>query len=96
LSGLLSGNLDTVGHSQVCHPIQDRTLERQFFELIVNLASLQPIAEDRLEAEDRRLRQAPAMIIDWSLIPVGRTSKAADRRKPRAMRWREARLALAH
>jgi len=33
----------------MCHPIQDRTLEHQFFELIINLASLQPIAEDRLE-----------------------------------------------
>jgi hypothetical protein len=38
----------------------------------------------------------PVGQIDWSLIPVGRTRKAADRRKPRAMRWREARLALAH
>jgi hypothetical protein len=27
LNGLLSGNLDTAGHSQVCHPIQDRVLE---------------------------------------------------------------------
>src|SRR5687767_2398399 len=39
------------------------TLEHQFFELIVNLASLQPIAEDRLEAKDCCLRQAPAMIV---------------------------------
>jgi len=29
----------------MCRPIQDRALERQFFELIINLASLQPIAE---------------------------------------------------
>jgi hypothetical protein len=40
----------------MCHPIQDCALEHQFFELIINLASLQPIAEDRLEAEDRCLR----------------------------------------
>jgi len=44
-------------------PFQDRTLERQFFELIINLASLQPIAEDRPETEDRRLRQSPTMIV---------------------------------
>jgi hypothetical protein len=67
LSGLLSNNLDTIGHSQVCHPIQDRALEHQLFELIINLASLQPIAEDRLEAEDLSLRQAPAMIVSLSL-----------------------------
>jgi hypothetical protein len=36
----------------VCHSIQDRTLEYQFFELIINPASLRPIAEDRLETED--------------------------------------------
>ena len=47
----------------MCHSIQDRTLERQFFELIINLASLQPVTEDRLEAEDSRLRQAPTMIV---------------------------------
>ena len=47
----------------MCHSIQDRALEYQFFELIINLASLQPIAEDRLEAEDLISRQAPAMIV---------------------------------
>jgi hypothetical protein len=51
----------------VCHPIQDRALEHQLFELIINLASLQPIPEDRLETEDGRLRQAPAMIVTLSL-----------------------------
>ena len=35
--------------------------------MIINLASLQPIAEDRLEAEDCRLRQTPAMIIALTL-----------------------------
>jgi len=60
---LLASNLDTIGHSQVCHPIQDRALEHQFFELIINLLRLQPVAEDRLEAEDLCLRQAPAMIV---------------------------------
>jgi len=64
---LLSIDLDTIWHSRVCHPIQDRTLEHQLFELIINLASLQPIAEDRLEAEDLSLRQAPAMIIALAL-----------------------------
>jgi hypothetical protein len=57
LSGLLSGNLETIGHSEICHPIQNRTLEHQLFELIINLAGLQPIAEDRLETEDLSLRQ---------------------------------------
>jgi hypothetical protein len=64
---LLSNNLDTVGHSQVCHPIQDRALKHQFFELIINPTSLQPIAEDCLETEDLSLRQAPAMIVALSL-----------------------------
>jgi hypothetical protein len=63
LSELLSNNLDTIGHPQVCHPIQYRALEHQLFELIINLASLQPIAEDRLETEDLSLRQTPAMIV---------------------------------
>jgi hypothetical protein len=67
LSGLLSNNLDTIGHSEARHPIQDRALEHQFFELIINLASLQPIAEDRLETEDLSFRQAPAMIVALSL-----------------------------
>jgi hypothetical protein len=31
------------------HPIQDRAFEHQLFELIINPASLQPIAEDRLK-----------------------------------------------
>jgi hypothetical protein len=53
------------------------------------------------EREDQRLERVEGGAetvrqIDWSLIPVGRTRKAADRRKPRVMRWREARLALAH
>jgi hypothetical protein len=56
LSGLLSNNLGAIGHSEVCHPIQDRALEYQFFELIINLAGLQPIADDRLEAKDLSLR----------------------------------------
>jgi hypothetical protein len=47
----------------VCHSIQDPTLEHQFFELIINPASLQPIAEDCLEAEYCHLRQAPTMIV---------------------------------
>jgi hypothetical protein len=63
---LLSSNLDTIGHSEVCNSIQDRALEHQLFELIINLASLQPIAEDRLEAEDLSLRQAPAMLVALS------------------------------
>jgi uncharacterized protein RhaS with RHS repeats len=67
LSGLLSNNLDTIGHSKVCHPIQDRALEHQLFELIINLASLQPIAEDRLETEDLSLRQARYIAPD----PIG-------------------------
>jgi hypothetical protein len=49
---LVSSNLDTIGHSQVCHLTQDRTIEHQFFELIIDLASLQLIAEDRLEADN--------------------------------------------
>ena len=49
------------------HLIQDRSLEHQFFELIINLASLQPIAKDRLEAKDLSLRQTPAMIIALAL-----------------------------
>ena len=49
------------------HPIQDRALEHQFFELIINLATLQPVAEDRLEAEDCRLRQTPTMIVALTL-----------------------------
>jgi hypothetical protein len=67
LSGLLSNNLDTIGHSEVCHPIQDCALEHQLFELIINPASLQSIAEDRFETEDLSLRQAPAMIVALSL-----------------------------
>ena len=63
MNGSLSINPDTIGHSEVCHLIQDCGLEHQFFELIINLASLQPIAEDRLETEDLSLRQAPAMIV---------------------------------
>jgi len=51
----------------MCHSIQDRALEHQFFELIINLASLQPIAEDRLETEDLCFRQAPAMIVTLAL-----------------------------
>src|SRR5262245_4316297 len=51
----------------MCHPIQDRTLEHQLFELIINPASLQPIAEDHLEAEDSRLRQTPAMVVALQL-----------------------------
>jgi len=47
LKEFLSNNLDTIRHSQVCHLIQDRALEHQFFELIINLARLQPIAKDR-------------------------------------------------
>jgi len=47
----------------MCHSIQDRGLEHQLFELIINLASLQPIAEDRPEAEDLSFRQAPAVIV---------------------------------
>jgi hypothetical protein len=70
LSYLLS-NLDTIGHSEVCHSIQDRAFEHQLFELIINLASLQPIAEDRLEAEDLSLRHAPAMIVALSLPLFG-------------------------
>ena len=56
LNDLLSGNLDTIGHSQARHSIQDRALEHQFFELIINLATVRPIAEDRLEAKDLSLR----------------------------------------
>jgi hypothetical protein len=37
---------DAIGHSQARHSIQDRTIEHQFFELIINPASLQPVAED--------------------------------------------------
>jgi len=59
---LLSNNLDTIGHSEVCH-LQDRALEQQLFELIKNLASLQSIAQDSLETEDLSLRQAPGMIV---------------------------------
>jgi hypothetical protein len=54
LSGLLSNHLGAIWHSHVCHSIQYRALEHQLFELIINLASLQPIAEDRLETEDLR------------------------------------------
>jgi hypothetical protein len=49
------------------HSVQDRTLEHQFFELNINLASSQPVAEDRLEAEDCRLCQTPAMIVALTL-----------------------------
>lgn len=63
LSDLLSSNLDAVGYSKMRHSIQDRALEQQFFELVVNLASLRPVTEDRHEAEDLCLRQAPAMVI---------------------------------
>ena len=63
LSGVLSNNLDTIGHSEMCHPIQNHAIEHQLFELIINLAGLQPIAEDRLETEDLSLRQASAMIV---------------------------------
>lgn len=62
MKGLLSYKVDTIGHSQPCHLIQDRALEHQFFELIINLASLQPIAEAWHEAEDNCLRQTPAII----------------------------------
>jgi hypothetical protein len=44
LSGLLFSNLDVIGHSQVCHLIQDCALEHQLFELTINLPNLQPIA----------------------------------------------------
>jgi len=67
--GLLSNNLGAIGHSEVCHPIQDRALEHHPHELIINLASLQPIAKDRLEAEGLSLRQAPAMA-DAFLLPL--------------------------
>lgn len=39
------------------HLIQDRSLEYQLFELILDFPGLEPIAEDRLEAEDRGLGQ---------------------------------------
>jgi hypothetical protein len=48
LSGLLASNLDTIVHSQARHPIQDRILESQLFESIVDLPGLQSVAEDRL------------------------------------------------
>jgi len=76
LSDLLSTNLDAIGHSQVRHSIQDRTLEHQFFELIINLASLQPVAEDRLEAEELSFRQTPAIASD------GRPSRKWPRPPP--------------
>jgi hypothetical protein len=50
-------------HIEMCHSIQDRALEHQLFELIVNLTSLHPITKDRLEAENLSLRQASAMIV---------------------------------
>lgn len=51
----------------MCHSIQDRTLEQEFFELIIKLASMQPTAKDRLEAKDLGLGQTPAMIIALAL-----------------------------
>jgi len=67
LSGLLSGNLDATGHSKMCHPIQDRALERQFIELIVNLASFQPIAE----VKRPRFSRFGAAIDDWPIVEKG-------------------------
>jgi hypothetical protein len=46
----------------MCHSIQGRALEYQLFELTINLPTLQPIAEDRLETEDLCLHQAPTII----------------------------------
>lgn len=63
LSGLLVSNLNTIGHSQMCQSIQYRALMRQIFELIINLPRLQPIHEDRLEAEDLSLSQTLAMVV---------------------------------
>jgi hypothetical protein len=70
------------------HPIQERAFERQFFELIINLVILQPVAEDRLEAEDRCLHQAPVMIVALSL-PLF-PSDFSDRRKFSSLTWRSA------
>jgi len=70
LNDLLSGNLDTIGHSQAHHSIQGRAVEHQFFERIINLATLRPIAEDRLEAKDLSLRPNSGDIAALILTPL--------------------------
>lgn len=52
MKGPLSNNLDAIGRSEARRLIQDRNLEHQFFELIINLTGLRPVAKDDLEAED--------------------------------------------
>ena len=44
LNGLVFGNLDAIWHSKMHHLTQYPTLEEHFFELILKMASLQPIA----------------------------------------------------
>jgi hypothetical protein len=68
LSGLLATNPNIIGHSQVRYLIQDRAFERQIFELIINLPNLQPIPEDRHEAENLSLSKTPAMAVALPLI----------------------------
>ena len=72
----------------MCYPIQNRALEHQLFELIINLAGLQPIAEDRLETEDLSLSQASAMIVALPL-PLF-TPDFRMRRKFSSRTWRSA------
>ncbi len=48
------------------HPIQCGTLDEHFSELVLDLARLQPLAEDRLVAKDGRLRQAAPVITTFA------------------------------
>ena len=53
----------------MCHLIQNRSLEFEFFELILYLPGLEPITEDRFEAEDCRLSSSPTMVMTL-LLPL--------------------------
>jgi len=105
VNGSLSISLDTIGHSEVCHLIQDCALEHQLFELIINLASLQPFADD--EAISCWAEMCPGNNESAGKRKSGRTSKgnrwlrralvesayAAARKKDRYLAAQFARLA---
>ena len=63
----LRRDLVAVGHPQVRHPVQRRAPHQQLPSLPGEAARTGPLAEDRLEAEDRHLRQAPPVIAALAL-----------------------------
>lgn len=65
-------------HPEMHHPIQRRTFDEHFTELILDPPRLQPLPETHLEAEDRRLGQRPPMIpaLPLPLLPPDRPDSA--------------------